>query len=569
MSFGKLILTPGTQSLTLTPGTQRLELGFTVTGETNTISNVGGGIGVHKQKVGVNHELYSFEAGDNIGIALNPTTNRIVFTGEGSGLQTPLNIPVDFQNSTTDPPPNNRFTSQAEVDAYLASQGATSFQHVNELVAALPTIINHPVAMFMATGVHRPSSATAFQAAFDLSQKLIVPDGSIAMVGQPPSAYTTVAGPFTVQSHIVGNFDPSMTFLGTPFAGQNHHPLYARANNGYVGKIHFHDGSTLKLTTNLFPAPTDLVTQVDIVRPSTILRNSRDDITRAYPDECVKLANATTSAAAASATALQDLQIDAFGSRWAVRASEWHGVVIRIVVDHEFQRLSFGIAPAGRDFQLDGFTGLGSLLLDCGFVADQANVGTRGNPIVSGTTFGVFVSGCYVAHANGPIDAAFNGSFGVENSVFEGLGGSRGLVVIEDTSFVSLNESGFFPGVRTTFKNSTSGGPGLHLRSNSRTLRSDLQGAQFQGIDGPCILAEDNAWFDLSTSIVGMKDASGNNDVGIEFKGHGSFARLNAGTDVTGAAGDFKTMDSPPPISYADLATAGAFEDSWKNVIRI
>ncbi len=541
-----------------------LEIGFTVDGEVNTAANLntGGGVGVYDSKTGPQLGFRGVKGGDGIGVAFDAPTKEIVISSEsGVGLQGPITVAIDYNDVTAvDPPANNTFTSQAEVDAYLASQGATAFKHVNEFVAALP-MISHPVTMNVAAGTQRPSAATTFAAAFDLGQRLILPGGSLNLVGQPPSAHTALAGPLTIQSHVPGSDAPSITFAGTPFAGQDWRgKLAVLDTTGQAVVIHDHDDSTLEVATDLSPAPTDGVTQVRITRPSTILRNSRDDASAAYPLRAVMFDNGLRSFASLFSS-IQDVQIDHWGVNWAMYIFDWRGILTRVMVDHEFQRL-LGVSPFGRDLQIQTLNGF-AIGFDCSFHADASNMGNRFEPIVVfNSMFGVNLRGCYIANSPRSVNSTASSLLQLSNSVIENTGGANPAVWATDNAQLQFLTA--VSGVRTTVKNVS--GAGVAFTSRSSTRRSDNQAVRIANAAGPAVLVDRTSFVDVQDSTVGFEDGGGNGNLGIKVSGEDSTVILNSQTDVTGAAGDVQ-LATGPVRTYAEIQAFGPFFDDNKNSV--
>lgn len=486
--------------------------------------------------------------------------------GSGGGdfsTTTDLLIPVDFNDAgAVDPPAGAVFSSQDVVDDILTGLGATSFKHIDRVYNALPTWVEHEANLVLAGGVHRPSGDTS--AGWELRVKNIGKNGTLFINGPLPSDYIGVVGsyaaPLTVDSYVSASDDPSMTFLGTPFAGLNLRGRFAITDSGQATVIHDHDDSTLYVTNNLSPAPATCW----VGRPAAVLRCSLDDVNN-YNPSVFRIA----SAGFIGGFRLEDMAIEGFKGNGIIASLGDAANVntLRFVVDDLTPYEDFGAAPNGRPFQLGATTGF-AIFRDTAYAAP---IGVGGNDQLLFTSGGnntrVYFFGFYSGPATGfALDQAV---CTFRNTVFDTLTGTYELGLANiDGMFLHFSGSG----VANTMRNCKS----------VRMSRSEVPvwgafGAYSSGLIvkncsvDACVRLLKDSVVDLAPSHYGMfgyKDGGGNAGVGFELVGPNAYLKVDSSTDLSGADGDVKMADGSV-WSYSDIATYGPIVDEYGNRVEV
>lgn len=482
-------------------------------------------------------------------------------------------IPMDYNDAgAVDPDPGIIFYNQLSVDRHLEKKGATSFKHVNEVVASLPSFILHDVELSLAAGVHRPSGSSEFVAAFGLSheptnyfspsQITKVGLGNVRLSGPEPSQYTQIVAPLAIQSHVVGSSDPSLTFSGTPFLGLDLRGLMCILSTGQATIIHDHDDSTLHVMAVLSPEPVDGTTTAFVGRPAAILRNSLDDSSRAY-STCVQ-----TALPQALTNMLVDVQIDSFGATFALRmdaGGDSHAWLLRVIVDYEYVRL-LGGSTSGRGIQLSGVKGETTV-----YMSDSSVFGAPANPpggqLVLSFGGTLILWGCYIGRCTREGITVSNGDVQMFGAVVEQCGSSSGYaawVLGAEATIGFLDYPGLLGGAKLNlFRNCPN--VGIQFDDRGSTSRNDIQKVQFENNTGPCVLVRKNAIIDHELSTDGFCDAGGNLDVGIEVEGPGAHLTLASSNDVSGAAGDLRV--DGVLVTYAEVEAVENLVTDLLNVV--
>lgn len=483
---------------------------------------------------------------------------------------TDLTIPVDFNDgSAVDPTPGIFFSTQTEIDDFLAANSATNFKHLGRVFDVLPPIILHDVNINIAAGVQYADPSESAPIAFELGRKLLL-DGEIFINGTAPANYTQVVAPVTIQSFSNASNNPTMGFSGTPFAGQNLKGLFAVTSDGFTGMIHDHDDSNLFVTQGISPAPTPSVSTVFIGRPGTVLRNA----TAAAPTTQFKgqgcFRTRSSSLFSGRRVNLNDLQLDHLGGIWAWHTSEIRSDAdcVRCLIDHEDQRVNLGITPNGRGWQTTGrlfvdtsavrsASGQGAGVDEPGFVSGQSGINSRINFVRSylgeESQDGVF---CFVINRQGRAELFFRGT------VIDGIASTSTFAAVESGGGSVRFDQPVGSEVIDQVKDTVTA---LRFGTNGEYGRTEFTQVIISGCSGPCIEMTRGNIVDQTDSglLRGFKDGGGNLDVGFQISAEGgNFLNLDVETDITGALGDMRVEGVI--ASYADLEAITAIEGALR-----
>ena len=504
-----------------------------------------------------------------VGDAATVNVENVVGASSGAGFftQEALNFPVDYNDAgSVDPVADTVFTTQAQIDTYLAEQGATNFKHLMAVWEAIPQLVAHTVTLTLAAGVHRPRVGESFDGQSTVAWPLRAKQtttGAIHVKGS--STFTALAGlsALSITGVQTASGDPYLDFAGTPFAGLDLRGLLVELSTGQINVIHDHTDSRLRLTGNLSPDPTGGTCSV--VRPGTELRNSFDDVSTAYSTFGLQVSvrgnnNGVTPTAGVPSVLQTKVLIDRCwinqfntGFAWGLRAeNDSTAHVFESLIDYTEVQATYGITPQGRPFQ----------------------VGVRGTLVV------------WSVGVRGPIGSSVDdtycgqdGTLQLRQSVL--YGGTEGVnvqdgrlqiiasVIAQKSSYGVLAELGTslglfsFTGYYSEFRDI--GGPALDLRSNSIFFDSSFEALSVKDC-AKGILIGTGVVIDESTSL-GFKDGGGNADVGFEFTGIGALIALSSGTDITGTNGDVRMADGTI-YSYATIVATGPITDTDGNFIK-
>lgn len=487
------------------------------------------------------------------------TTGGAWIKSEAGGAATTLEdltIPIDYNAGTAvDAPATEVFTTQAEVDAYLASEGATAFKHFQRLWANLPPIITHAVDLDFAIGVHRPDPTdTAQFAAFQATGKVYGPNGIVRINGVTSASWTVLSGPLTVLSHVVDSDDPRITFSGTPFTAGALRGRFAIIGGGQVAVIHKNTADTLYVCTALSPAPTDGVTQVSVSKPSTIIRNSLTDFAgSAHNGECVRFEDNVT---------LTDLTIEGWAPfygtdlRYQGQYSDSFSANTNLLIDNGayfdilgvtgIQQYSVYIAPnAGKSVTFRNWIIR---------VADKANDATNfALTVLDGSliTWGGY--GGYIKGSRFGIICGKAG-LGLQNTVIDELGWTSNpnnfgvIQLIDETTMGMTHFSGKVPEIRNCIKDASNPDQAVVFLDNhpANRLGGPFTKLAFADNEPHCIRVNEGK------VITGQfTDRGGNLRTGILVFGPRATVLLSAADTVSGALGDIEIEGVVGP--YGDL----------------
>lgn len=208
-------------------------------------------------------------------------------TSSGTTVAEDITFSVDYNDVTAVYlPADSSFTTQAEVDAYLASQGTTNVRDIETAYNALALVIPETVTITMnvAAGIQRPSG-TGKVASWNFAAKIQL--GQVVINGVAPSLWNVVSAlsalDITAVSTNAGSASGggSIQTSGTPFTGLDLRGHYVRLTTGQTTVISANTNDTIFTIADLSPAPGVGVDTFDIVEPATEFRNSIDDVARA------------------------------------------------------------------------------------------------------------------------------------------------------------------------------------------------------------------------------------------------------------------------------------------------
>lgn len=485
------------------------------------------------------------------------------------GTEEPLTFALDYNDgSAVDPPAGVVFTNQAEITAFLTAEGATNFKHLMGIWDALPGSIEHAVTINAAAGVHRPrlteAAGTAF--AFPMFGREFS-GGYLHVIGN--SSFDAVSGPLTglsITGVQLASGDPYLDFAGTPFNGLDLRGLMVQLSTGQHLVIHDHTDSRLNLTRSLDPDPTGGTATV--VRPSTIFRNSQDDIAVAYTSGLIRLrsygpqatfspAGATTGSGSVSAHVLFDrCRLDTWSVTFGALTDRLSVVgATQCMIDWEVQQSLFSVTPNGRGFQAGSESRL--VLQDCGFKA----------PLASGVDESVYTSSDTTVTFQRCVS----------------YGGQDGIYVNGPNAFINANASVVAQKTATAMQLRRAAQAifqAVGVNSLPFTIRDiagdgiDIQGGEIRDVSsgamkidnctGSAIVLNANAAANLATYTV---TGTGNGDAGVTLAGTHATATLGSGVTVTGTNGDVGSEGTY--TSYATVSSDGPLVDGRLNFVEV
>jgi len=476
-------------------------------------------------------------------------------------------IPVDYNDAgAVDPGPDDLFWSQLSVDKFLERNGATNFKHLASAYEALPQNIAHNITFNLAIGIHRPRP-TDTNDAWPINGKTCVgTTSSISIIGTSPSSWNLIdpsLEDLSILSLQAGSGDPYVTISGTPFLGFDLKGWYAVFDTGQVAPIHDHTNDTLYITNQISPVPTT----VSVMSPSTIFRNSLNDVTKVATSGCLTLSTGLDDVASfvGGSFYLNNIliqQFDAYHAAWGGSGlHRWTNVL----ADHNNDPIK-----NGGSFYI-GYC-LGGILSSC---IQRASTAATDGAVSFGNATIALISGCYLRGGQDGVwfDRVDTGGIAhsVLDNVADGVGEAVGWasLVLQNSRSIELSE--YDGGKRNEIRG---GGHGITgMRIDQSRLR-DFFGSRmrFKDIPGPCVeIYPETVITVLGTTIgsgnpAGFINAGGNLDVGIQLNGPYSGCVLGTATDVTGANGDvrFKGGDIR---TYADIVANGPYTDLGFNVV--
>jgi hypothetical protein len=488
-----------------------------------------------------------------------------------------ITVTIDPSDPTAaDPPGGTVFVDQTEVDAWLAAQGTTKFKLIEPFYNALPTFVLHNVVINLAAGAHRPFSGTIYSTAFDFNHKHIF--GKLDIVGALPSTWTPLYGltGLTITAYQAANRDPYVDFAGTPFSGLDLRALYVVFSTGQAALIHDHTDSRLYVTSVIAPSPVGGTCFVG--QPSSILRNSLDDVAT-YKDGTLALGTGvSTSATSASATNvvgrayIRNVVLDPFGG--SSNVCSLHPSYVRVeylLLDQETLRWPpFSKSPNGNGFSCLDSKATVALYL-CAVRDKNTAGGGADSPLNVVICTGITFYGCYFENGEDPVTVGslrlivFYGS--VFHAVAQPAVWQTAMLWVSPAQalyFFDLGTSGFSGmGKDVEFRNSRAAVPALRISVNV-SLYAGYASFRFKGNLGPLIYLEDHAIFE---AILGPTDAGGNTDYGIVFSGGGAIVKLGTSAALAPTLGAVKMKDGSVITSLDDVKALGPIVDDAFNTI--
>lgn len=456
------------------------------------------------------------------------------------------------------------FQNQAQTDAFLAANSATSFTRPADFYDFLPSFIQHAIVM-NCFNVCRPDPGVSGFDAFNMKTKNIIGDGKLTIAGDPNTAnWTQVHAGGTVQAHEASGaaFNPTITFPAATFPNDGSlKGFFLVLSNGAAPMIiHDHDDAVLSLTLLPSVLPTNGVTTATIRRPSTIFRNSQDDATAANFGTLNIAGNGLTSDF--GQITVQDIAIEPLGGfsntvTMGTARQTWNRVLIN-------KRDGPGVFFANSIAVFDE----ASVNMNSVSHIAAENTGSTSSAVVSTAKTNFQTFNCYFQGGSGGL--AMQGEVFLNMSVIDGVGNATiagsGAVAIVGGTLDSQRFSGFQPGPNLTIRGTVANVAGIHS-NNSQLFRFPTDVAvEFANCVGPCVRAGSRTTMDLTGAPGGLIDGGGNTDVGVDITGPYTFVMVDANTDVTGTNGDVRDADAVVR-TWGTVRASGPFTDGRFNIV--
>lgn len=475
-----------------------------------------------------------------------------------------LIFPVDYNDPTAvDPPTSMVFTRQAEITAFLAGSGTSSFKHLQAAWNATPVIVRHDLTFNLAAGVHRPRNPESNSYAFSFVGRLIISGVKVYVQGSQGSNYRVTVPSTAISSVNNISGDPYVEFVGTPFTGLDLRGQFVVFDTAQVAVIHKNTDSRLYLCSDASPLPTSAF----VGRPSTILRNSYDDILRSKSSGSVQV-NPCDAYSTASSVYLYDLTIESFSASWDLYVFKMACRTARVLIDHAGTIDAFGVTisnirPIQTIHSLSRIYFDYSSIRGCGLAATPG--GSYTGTIYLGYTESSGISQSYIGFVNSITLSSKANAFVNRTVIDSPL--SQGFYLQGDScNLWNQDRIPSYTGKATVIRNCP--GVGISI-SRGGTFGSNAYNRWlFDGVVGPCIRFNDSKMFeDYYTDGVFANEGASCGDVGIELVGMQSLVHLFAAATVTGALGDVRMSDGEI-WSYADILAAGPIRDELGNMVR-
>ena len=494
------------------------------------------------------------------------------------GVETVINtavvVPVDENNVASVPvPPGALFDSPAAVTAALA--GAPSFDSFTDVRNTLAGVVIDGVNwdITVASGVTRPPLTLPDDgnSCWYLNDFTLRNGGKVRIFGSP--VRTAIVGPLTVLSSTPGapgTAGSTVTFAGTPFAGLDLEGRGFETSDGAYSKIDSNTDDTLNLREVLSPAVTDGVTTGSAVRPSTIFRNSYDDVSAAVggnPLGGVFHVDHNQDSLFEKVE-IYDVQIDGFGLKSFLLGDFTTGrdstavlAGFRCLADYSFVNDTFSVFPNENFAFLRGGRDSGMEFYSCGTYADPTIenrpdeqiralvVGDAGG--LSSSSY-VYLQGCVIAGAEDGINIQGTRLLFYFSRV-ERTGDSNESIFLGPRALLNAENFAFagFGGSPNTILDTA--GNGLTLSSGTATNGS--LSMHFGGVAGDCLTVGDDTRVTVTAGFgdYGFKNLAGaaaNGGNGINVAGIRCTLTLTPDTDVSGAG---EVLVESTPFTYAFL----------------
>lgn len=507
-------------------------------------------------------------------------------------ITTALVIPVDQGSGTSVAvPPGTVFDSPSAVT--LALGGAPAF---NDLQAVFDTfvgtVINGVNVDIQCVGeVLRPPAVLpdGGESAWHVRGFELKGTGKLRVFGS--TTYTPIVGPLTVLSHVpwvFGVSEPSVTFAGTPFAGLDLTGRFFETSDGAFSIIVSNTDDTIFTQSPVAPLPTDGVSTASVSRPSSILRNSYDDIAIAAP--------ASTLGGVVHVEHQQEsqfekvefwhFQIDDFGGDnfqlgnfFQPSAFGSYLSLNRCLVDYEYQNVNFGILPNASIADMRVGENGGLELIECGSYVNVALENRPDEPVASFSTGGpgdnqigtplLYLQGTVIAGGEDGIFLGGNERFTFFYSALKRLGDAGGSnYAINSKSWFDAANFSFagFGGARNLIADTL--GRGMIFASGAKSIR---MGMYFENVALDCVEIQDGCDVKVGApsgfNDEGFKNTptGGNGAYGVHMVGIRSNALIGVNSDVSGASGDVTVQGTD--YTYAFLTANSPVEATGFNLV--
>jgi hypothetical protein len=533
---------------------------------------------------------------------------------------------IDYNNiAAIDPPTDTIFKSQLEVDNFLGSMGAAKFKHLQLCYNALPANVLHLVTFNLAAGIHRPHpTIPSGTSAWVFNTKFVGALGGLSFIGAAPSLYTPKSGlatAITITAIQAANRDPFIDVSGTPFAVSAWAPTtsyavgdrrsnagntyvvrvagtsagaggpsgtgtsdiidgtvtwrflvvgtaflrgyYAVLNTGQTVLIHDHTDSRINVIEVISPVPTSILF---IGRPSTIMRNSLNDIVRSRTGNvAVESTLNLIGSGVGNRFTYQDVTVDGFGANSNIIAHSsgtFRG--IRHIMDQD-SAFDFGVTPAGNCWQFVSAGRTSIALTSCALIRRIGGSGQSLSTDAAGS-----VQGAYFENEGGlqirvpAVNVFFTGL------VCRSVGSSSSFASLSVFGAqLDLLDTGTGGGKENEFRDGKASVPSIHFSEGGRS-RNNSQRAVFKNNLAACIRIGPQGNLDLTLNDVfgsaGLLNGGGNSDVGIDILGPGGVVALNPSTNVTGTVGDVRLGGVVQ--TYASIPSTGSGHANSASAVR-
>jgi hypothetical protein len=459
-----------------------------------------------------------------------------------------LTFPVDYNDGTAvDPPSWAKFTKQAQITQFLAAHSTSNFKHLQAVIEATPDLVNHEITINLAAGVHRPRTGQPGYSAWAIKKTL---GAKFIVNGSLPSAWTAEVGlgSLPVDSYQAGSGDPWLDFSSSNpgiFTGMDLKGLYVVLSTGQTAVIHDHTDDRLFVLSAISPSPVGGTAKV--AHPSTILRDSLDDINYEYY-YALEVSCVTT---------------DPFGADIDISNIRFQQPVLNVVLIIEdgitrFTRTEVDCItyPTSGYGVLSENPGWFSYFTDCSILGTPST--SVGIYEVEGTIqiFRTFMRGF------GTLVWAGHCSYSAAGTVMY----DSSIGILADSTIIELYDYGWGSKINE-MRGIT--GQAINLDSSRFNNAYTYFYCNFKNCTGPLFRFGSNCVLNMPAMYsVGLTNSGGNTDVGFELVGADSTLRLTSGANgATGTLGDVRMSDGEI-LSYSTILTQGPFTDTNLNLVQ-
>lgn len=478
-----------------------------------------------------------------------------VVAGKPLETLTALTVPVDHTNGK-DPPAGMVFRQQDHLDEWLTEEGVTALKTLEAAWNATPLYVGHPILFELVAGVHRPPEAGR-QGGFLLEGKVLSTNAADVIVrGAEPSSWTVVQAAAAITAYSNTGYNPYMDFAASTFPNDGSlKGMFVLTDAGQVTIIHDHSDSRLEVIHQLSPAPTTAT----IVKPSTILRNSVDDVNQAGYVAGVYARN--NGVRAFAPVAFENILFEGFAAYYAALIDGSSGRYTQSMVDCPGEYATHSVALTNQG-------GMGGFFE----YASQFTCSSRGFRMVSGQNsnglawpclqYG-YTNGCYFNGFSSGNTATNRLVLQMGNTIWENM---KNRALLFDLG-ATWQPQEFGSNRRNTIR-----GKGVVLRHNSRMWMNNYCKLWFEQVEGPCIKVGDRCAV-VSGEDTGNDVANGplggNDDVGIELTPSAFFSSVSLRGTVTanGSVGDVRMPDGTLK-TYAEVTAGAVIDQATQSGIR-